>query len=186
MADENPNAEVLVRVLKFSDGAQWQVASPTEIHNFKWTDLEADGLTDLGKALTMLADALKDENMPQKGLPPVLVLVSDGQPTDDYKTGLKALKDQRWGSKAVRIGIAIGDDVDLDVLQQFIDNPEVKPLHASNVQDLVKKIKWASTVPLKVASNPSSPLPNSPGAGVNTRIPAPPASVGSVSAADVF
>ena len=138
VADENPNAEVLVRVIKFSDGAQWHVSQPTEVHNFKWTDLNADGVTDMGKALTMLADALKLENMPQRGLPPVLVLVSDGQPTDDFNGGLKAVMEQPWGTKAVRIGVAIGEDADLDVLQKFIGNGEVKPLVASNVQDLVR------------------------------------------------
>ena len=186
VADENPNAEVLVRVIKFSDGAQWHVSQPTEVHNFKWTGLDADGVTDMGKALTLLADALKLENMPQRGLPPVLVLVSDGQPTDDFNGGLKALMDQPWGTKAARIGVAIGEDADLDVLQKFIGNAEVKPLVASNVQDLVKKIKWASTVPLKAASNPASRTKDTSGGGTNVQIPAPPSDAAPVSAADVF
>ena len=65
VSDENPNAEVLIRVIKFSDGAQWHISQPTEIHSFKWTDLNAGGVTDMGKALTMVADALREENMPQ-------------------------------------------------------------------------------------------------------------------------
>ena len=186
VADENPNAEVLVRVIKFSDGAQWHVCQPTEIHNFKWSDLDADGVTDMGKALTLLADALKLENMPQRGLPPVLVLVSDGQPTDDFNGGLKAVMEQPWGTKAVRIGVAIGEDADLGVLQKFIGNAEVKPLVASNVQDLVKKIKWASTVPLKAASNPASRAKDAAGGGAHVQIPAPPSDASPVSAADVF
>lgn len=190
VADENPNADVLIRVIKFSDGAQWHVSQPTEIHNFKWTDLNADGVTDMGKALTMLADALKLENMPQRGLPPVLVLVSDGQPTDDFNGGLKAMMDQPWGKKAVRIGVYItdrdGETEGLDVMQKFIGNPEVKPLVASNVQDLVKKIKWASTVPLKAASNPASRTKDMPGGGANVQIPAPPSDAAPTSAADVF
>jgi uncharacterized protein YegL len=186
VSDENPNAEVLVRVIKFSDGAQWHVSQPTEIHNFRWTDLDAKGVTDMGKALTMLADALKLENMPARGLPPVLVLTSDGQPTDDFNAGLKSLMDQPWGTKAVRIGVAIGDDADLDVLHKFIGNPEVKPLVASNVQDLVKKIKWASTVPLKAASNPASRAKDTPGSAANVQIPAPPPDSAPISAADVF
>ena len=186
VADENPNAEVLVRVIKFSDGAQWHVSQPTEIHSFKWTDLNADGVTDLGKAMQLVAEALKVENMPQRGLPPVLVLASDGQSTDDFSGGLKAVMDQPWGKKAVRIAVAIGDDADLDELQKFIGNPEVKPLVTSNVQDLVKKIKWASTVPLKAASNPASRTKDTPGAAANVPIPAPPADVAPTSDIDVF
>ena len=31
VAGENPNAEVLVRAVKFSDGAQWHISQPTKI-----------------------------------------------------------------------------------------------------------------------------------------------------------
>jgi uncharacterized protein YegL len=186
VADENPNAEVLVRAIKFSDGAQWHISQPIEIHKFKWADVNADGVTDMGKALTMLADELKVEKMPGRGLPPVLLLLSDGQPTDDFNGGLKALMDEPWGKKAVRIAIAIGEDADEEVLQKFIGNPEVKPLRVTNVQDLVKKVKWASTVPLQAASNPHSRTKDTPGGGSNVPIPAPPSDAAPASANDVF
>jgi uncharacterized protein YegL len=186
VADDNPQAQVLVRALKFSDGAQWHVSQPTEVHAFEWPDLNADGVTDLGKALLTVADALKMENMPERGLPPVLVLISDGQPTDDFATGLKALMDQPWGKRAVRIAVAIGDDADLDVLQKFIGNVEVKPLQAKNAPDLVNKIKWASTVPLKAASSPASRTKDQADGSANVPIPAPPADVAAASASDVF
>jgi uncharacterized protein YegL len=188
VADENPNAEVFVRVVRFSDGAQWHVSQPTEVHGFCWNDLDADGVTDMGKALTMLAEALRMENMPARGLPPVLVLISDGQPTDNYSEGLRLLMDQPWGKKSVRIAVAIGEDADMDVLQKFIGNVEVKPLKANNVQDLVKKIKWASTVPLKAASNPASRTASESEASgsANICIPAPPSDAEPQTAADVF
>ena len=172
VADANSNAEVLVRAITFSDGAQWLISQPIEIHNFKWTDVNAGGETHLGKALTMLADELKVEKMPGRGLPPVLLLLSDGQPTDDFNSGLKALMDEPWGKKAVRIAIAIGEDADEEVLQKFIGNPEVKPLRSTNVHDLVKKVKWASTVLLQAASNPHSRTKDTPGGGSDIPIPA--------------
>jgi len=183
VADDNPNAEVLVRVVTFSDGAQWHVSQPTEIHQFRWSDVDTGTVTDMGHALTLVAEGLKMENMPQRGLPPVLVLISDGQPTDDYARGLKALMDQPWGQRAVRIAIAIGADADLDQLQKFIGNTEVKPLVASNVQELTKQIRWASTVPLKAASNPASRTRDS---GANIPMPPPPAPVPAASPGDVF
>ena len=141
VADENPNAQVMVRAIKFSDGAQWHCSQPTDIHDFKWTDLTADATTDMGKALQLVAEALKTENMPERGLPPVLVLLSDGQPTDDFNSGLKALMDQPWGGKAVRIAIAIGDDADVACLQKFIGHPERKPIQVTHANDLAKMIK---------------------------------------------
>jgi uncharacterized protein YegL len=108
VADENPNATVLVRALRFSSGAQWVNIDPTLVEDFKWFDLDADGVTDMGKALSMVADELKIPPMTDRALPPVLVLISDGQPTDDFDSGLKKLMDQPWGKKAVRIAIQDG------------------------------------------------------------------------------
>jgi uncharacterized protein YegL len=185
-AKENVNAQVLVRTIKFSDNAQWHVSQPTDVNDFKWTDLSADGVTDMGKALQMLAEALKVENMPQRGLPPVLLLLSDGQPTDDFASGLKALMDQPWGKKSVRLAIAIGNDADLDILQKFIGNPEIKPLVATNAPTLVKFIKWASTVPVKAASNPASQTKEKSTESAVVPIPSPPSADSGIAANDVW
>jgi uncharacterized protein YegL len=186
VARENPNAQVQMRSIRFSDNAQWHVAEATDVHDFKWVDLTADGVTAMGQALALTAEALKIENMPQRGLPPVLVLISDGQPTDNFAKGLARLMAEPWGVKAVRIAIAIGDDADLDVLEKFIGNVEVKPLRADNARDLAKKIRWASTVPLKAASNPASRTQDQLAPAANVSLPAPPEAVGAISADEVF
>jgi len=176
VAGENPNAQVLVRALAFSNGARWHISQPTNVADFRWQDLKAEGVTDLGKALTLLADVLNPDAMPGRALPPVLVLISDGQPTDNFDAGLKALMDSPWGRKAVRIAIAIGEDADHDILQRFIGHPEFKPLQANNAETLVRYIKWASTEVLKSASSPASQLlDTSPGAVIaNVPLPAAP------------
>lgn len=155
-ADGNPNAEVLVRVIKFASGAQWHIAEPTPIQDFRWTDLTADGVTDMGKALTMVADQLKTPPMTDRALPPVLVLISDGHPTDDFNSGLQKLMAQPWGKKAVRIAIGIGADVNYEPLQKFIGNSEIHPLQANNPDDLVRQIKWVSTAVMGAVSEPKS------------------------------
>jgi uncharacterized protein YegL len=164
VAEDNPNANVLVRAIKFSSGAQWHISQSIPVADFTWTDLSAEGVTDMGKALSMVAEQLKMPPMESRGLPPVLVMISDGQPTDDFDSGLKALIDLPWGKKAVRIAIAIGEDADLDVLQKFIGHIELKPLQANNPEALVKQIRWVSTEVLKSASSPSSQIedPSSP------------------------
>jgi uncharacterized protein YegL len=173
-ADANPNAEVFVRCITFADGAQWQISQPTPVEAFAWTDLSADGVTDMGKALAMVADQLKLIPTTERGLPPVLVLVSDGQPTDDFNGGLKALMDQPWGEKAVRIGIAIGQDADLGVIQKFIGHPELKPLRADNAETLVRYIKWASTAGIQVASAPRLQTAGAAAQAMYVPIPTPP------------
>jgi uncharacterized protein YegL len=134
IAEDNPFAKVLIRAVKFSNGAKWHIADPLLVEDFKWQDVDVDGMTDMGKALELVAEQLKMPPMTDRALPPVLVLITDGYPTDEFDKGLKTLMDLPWGKKAVRIGIAIGDDADLDVLQQFIDHPELKPLQANTLR----------------------------------------------------
>ena len=174
VADENPNAQVLVRAIEFSSGARWHVSQPTDVADFEWTDLSADGVTDMGKALSMVAEQLKIPPMTDRALPPVLVLISDGQPTDNFDGGLDELLEQAWGKKAVRIAIAIGEDADNDVLQKFIAHPELKPLQANNSESLVKYIKWVSTAVLKSASSPASQAAGATTPVANVPVPAAP------------
>lgn len=184
VADENPNAEVLVRCIKFSSGAQWHISNPTPVADFKWTDLYAEGVTDMGHALLLVSEEL--HKLPERGLPPVLVLISDGQPTDNFTKGLNAIMAQGWGKKAVRIALAIGEDADHEILQQFIGHPEFKPLQANNPEALVRHIKWVSTAVLKSASAPSSQHAEG-GAGPSSNVPIPVApDTGPDSADDVW
>ena len=155
-AEDNPNAQLLVHTMKFSTGASWITANPVKIEDFVWQDLEAGGITDLGKAFELLCGQLTIPPMSDRALPPVIVLLSDGQPTDDYKKSLDKLLRLPWGKKAVRIAISIGQDADDDVLCEFTGNRELV-LQANNAAMLTKMIKWASTVASAVSAPMSRP-----------------------------
>ncbi|MFZ9946495.1 MAG: vWA domain-containing protein, partial [Vulcanococcus sp.] len=118
VARENPEARVLVRAVRFADQAVWHLAEPTPVQQLQWRDLEAGGITAMGEALHLVAEALQSPPMEERALPPVLVLISDGQPTDDFEAGLADLMRRPWAQKAVRLAIAMGHDADLEVLQQ--------------------------------------------------------------------
>jgi uncharacterized protein YegL len=143
-ARDNPNVDVRVRAMTFSDGARWHIETPTPVHDLKWIDVAAGGHTDTGTALKLLAQALKVPPMPERAVSPVLVLVTDGHHTDDFDAGLAALLAERWGREAVRMAIAIGRDVHLASLQQFIGNDEIRPVEASHPEALVQQIRWVS------------------------------------------
>jgi uncharacterized protein YegL len=172
VAEDNPNADVLVRAIAFSTGARWHISQPIPIADFKWEDMQAGGVTEMGRAMSLVADEL--QRLPSRGLPPVLVLLSDGMPTDDFSRGHQALMTQPWGKKAVRVAIAIGKDADHEVLQKFIGHPEITPLQANNPEALKHYIKWASTSVVKAASAPASQAQGSAAAGGNIAIPAAP------------
>ncbi len=173
VARDNPEARVLVRAVSFADVASWHIAEPTAVEQLQWVDLQADGITAMGEALELVASQLTSPPMEERALPPVLVLISDGQPTDNFDAGLKKLMAQSWAQKAVRLAIALGHDANLDVLQDFIgpDAGEVaqighsmqgvnkstrRPLQASNATALAQYIEWASTAVVGAASMPVS------------------------------
>jgi uncharacterized protein YegL len=152
-ARSNPGATLLVRAVSFASGASWHINDPTPVDQFTWEDLHTYGGTDMGAAFRLAAGALQTPPMPQRALPPVLALVSDGQPTDDWRSGLRAIDDTPWGKRAVRVALAIGDDADKSMLKEFLANPELEPLQAKNPRQLAAAIRWMSTA-VKAASTP--------------------------------
>ena len=153
----NPNAQLYIHTLKFASGASWVTAEPVPIEEFAWEDVEATGITDMGKAFELLAGQLSMPPMPDRALPPVIVLLTDGYPTDDWKRPLEKLLKMPWGKKAVKVAIAIGKDAERSVLEAFTGNPEAV-LDAGNPEVLTHFIKWASTVASAVSNPTSNPM----------------------------
>src|ERR1700720_234370 len=118
-ASTNSQAQVMVRVVTFSTEAQWHVKEPVPVEEFRWLDVFAGGETFLGKAFRLVVQVLRVPPMERRALPPVLALVTDGQPTDDWEFGLDALLNEEWGRGANRMAIAIGGDANLAVLGAF-------------------------------------------------------------------
>src|ERR1700712_1442164 len=143
-AQGNMSADVMVRAVTFSTGAEWHCADPVPVAEFRWKPVEAGGFTDMGAALSLVAEGLQVPPMPERGLSPVLVLVSDGQPTDNFDDGLHRLLETTWGSRAIRLAIAIGRDADQNVLQTFIGHDRgLRPVLANNPDAIIAAIRWA-------------------------------------------
>lgn len=156
VAGQNPHCEVLVRAISFSNSASWHHDVPTPVKDFSWRDLSTGGATSMGGAMKLLAEAMDVEVMSARALPPVLILLSDGHPTDEFGAGLAEFEKTRWASKAVRLSIAIGQDAAHEPLERFIGNSEIPVLEARNPQDLVRYIRWASTAVIQAVSSPTS------------------------------
>lgn len=153
-AAENPAASLLVRAITFAQYATWHVEDPTPVDEFNWKDVGTSGWTSLGEALKLAATALSTPPMPERALRPVLALVSDGQPTDDWRAGLRAVDATPWGKRAVRVAIAIGRDAEKSMLKEFLANPELDPIEANNAAQLSRAIRWASTMAVRASSTP--------------------------------
>jgi uncharacterized protein YegL len=160
-SESNPHAEVFVRAVAFSTGARWHLSEPTSPEDLLWEDLTPGGYTDLGAGLDLLSTVLTVPPMEERALPPAIVLVSDGMPTDDFTEALARLLALPWGARSVRMAVAIGQDAAYDTLAQFIDDPTIEPLTASNPEQLVMALRWATVHVARAASSiaPSAPPP---------------------------
>lgn len=122
--DTNPDAKTKIAVLSFSSGCEWLTPEPAELDNYKWTNLDAGGVTDLGEACKELDSKLNRNAFLQDAVgnfAPVIILISDGSPTDDFKSGLEKLKQNKWFNAAIKVALGV-EDAEMAVLQDFTGN----------------------------------------------------------------
>jgi uncharacterized protein YegL len=166
VARENPQASVFVNAIHFSDEARWMEERLTPVSEFRWQNIEAGGATALGEALTMVGDVLQPPLMTDRALPPVIALVTDGLPTDDFQAGLNHLFSKTWGRRAKRIVIAIGEDSASDeakaFFRAFTENDSIKPFQANNPEALKEAVRWVSTGVLKSVASPLTQVATGP------------------------
>ena len=155
----NPDAEIRMACYAFSSVPRWITPSPIDAAMFSWTDLEADGWTPMGQACEELNDKLSHKHGFLKNASgsyaPVIILLSDGCPTDDFNKGMAALNANNWFKHSTRIAIAIGNDADIDVLKTFTGNPELV-LRVHNIDALKTAIKVVVVTSSMVCSQSSS------------------------------
>lgn len=123
----------------------------------EWKPLQAQGGTPLGATLATLRIMLEDRALlPSRSYRPTLVLVSDGQPNDEWKDPLKLLLESPRASKAVRMAMAIGPDADVSMLQSFLGSPEAKVFQAHEAREIHKFFKWV-TMSVSARSRSATP-----------------------------
>jgi uncharacterized protein YegL len=142
-----PNVEVLVKVVAFDSSVTPSGFDLLDV--FKFSHLRSGADTNMGGALGYVADDLNTVLREACCLPPVIVLVTDGYPTDAWRNGITNFDDglgmllaSQHGPKAIRIGVAIGEEVNMDVLKRFIGNEGIPVLQANNAEDLTKFMQW--------------------------------------------
>lgn len=156
ISDNNTDAEIKIAALQFSSGCDWMYPRPLPVADFEWNDLEANGLTSMGAAFQELNKQLSQSHGFMQGTntsaAPVLIIFSDGVPTDDAKHALDNLKENRWYKAAIKVAVAIGDDANRDILKDFASNNSEAVLTVHNIADLKAMIYLVSVTASQVAS----------------------------------
>lgn len=153
------NAELKYAILTFSSGCKWLTKEPVLLdENMEWTDLTAGGITDLGLAYEELTSKLSRNSFlksPSLSYAPVIYLISDGYPTDNYKKGLEKLENNRWYKYGIKVALGIGENFNRDVLEEFTHNRELV-LKAKNRYQLKKLIRDIAVTSSQIGSKSMS------------------------------
>ena len=142
---QNPQAieTAFVSIITFDSEAK-QLIPLTDLASFQMVDLKAAGTTALGAALSLLADKLENEvtktTLEQKGdWKPIVFIMTDGVPTDDWQAGFQKLKTVK---KGLIVGCAAGNNADDKVLKEIAD--QVVRLSNTDADSISKFFQWVS------------------------------------------
>ncbi|RYZ96708.1 MAG: VWA domain-containing protein [Moraxellaceae bacterium] len=130
-------------IISFASSAR-QLVPLTELAAFQLPDLQASGTTQLGEALSLLAERIEQEvsktTVDTKGdWKPLIFIMTDGAPTDDWAKGLQRLKQVKTG---VIVACAAGHGSDLAVLKQITE--VVVELATTDAAAIKAFFKWVS------------------------------------------
>ena len=124
-AEERMETEFLVSIITFGDQVAQHLA-PGAASSVIWADMEADGCTAMGAAFSFVKALIEDKDViPSRAYRPTVVLVSDGQPTDDWKHPLDSLITDGRSSKCFFMAMGIGENPGTQVLERFISQTPV-------------------------------------------------------------
>ena len=148
IAKANDDAEIKIAVMQFSSGCYWITGAngAISLEDWNWEDLQAGGITDFGAALIELDKKLSRKaflNSQTGAYAPVILLFSDGGPTDNWEKGLTQIKENNWFKHAIKIAIDIESGADRSVLEAFTGNSEAI-LDAKDQNTLKKMIHKVS------------------------------------------
>jgi uncharacterized protein YegL len=137
-AEERMETEFLVSIITFGDRAAEHLA-PSAASSVNWSDMAADGRTAMGAAFSLAKRLIEDkEVIPSRAYRPTVVLVSDGQPTDDWQRPLETLIADGRSSKCFFMAMGIGEDPGTKVLERFISQtPVLAELNGTPVSNSV-------------------------------------------------
>lgn len=171
---ENPKGVIEICIIGFSDNKAEVIKPLSKIADADQFTFSAGGNTPMGMAFSTVAEMIEDYNVVSKrAYMPTIILISDGNPTDftGYNAdmteeaiyeweNLKRLQSGTRSSKATRLAMGIGGDVDLRILKAFINNASIPVIKAQDNDTIAKFFQWV-TMSISVRSvsvNPDIPV----------------------------
>lgn len=130
-------------VITFDSSAK-QIVPLSELSMFQMPDIQASGTTSMGEALSLLANRIGSEvaktTLDVKGdWKPLVFLMTDGEPTDDWKRGLSDFQKHKVG---MVVACAAGSGANTGILKQITE--VVVQLDTADSATIKAFFKWVS------------------------------------------
>ncbi|MDQ0375986.1 vWA domain-containing protein [Cellulomonas humilata] len=164
---EGSETEIDVAVITF--GGTVELAQPlASARTIQWTGLSTSGNTPMGTALRMAKAMIEDKAVvPSRAYRPTVVLVSDGQPTDDWQQPLDDFVSNGRSSKCDRMALAIGGDANAEVLEKFIAGTDYPLFFAKDAAGLQKYFQFVTmSVTVRTKSQDANVIPGTAAVGI--------------------
>ena len=148
------DTEVKVAVLTFSTEVRWMYSTPIAIEDFEWARLRASGVTSMGAAFKELNQRMSRNsflNSPSLSFAPVIFLMTDGYPSDDYKEGLRELQANSWYKFGLKAALGIGQEANDNILAEFTGSKDTV-VHAYSGGQLAQMIKIIAVTSSQIGS----------------------------------
>lgn len=148
------DTDVKVAVLTFSTDVKWMYSTPISIEDFEWARLRASGVTSLGAAFRELNQRMSRNgflNSPSLSFAPVIFLMTDGYPSDDYKAGLRELQANSWYKFGLKTALGIGQEANDNILAEFTGSADTV-VHAYTGEQLAQMIKIIAVTSSQIGS----------------------------------
>ena len=141
---EEKSDKIEIHLALFSFGGRDEVTCENELSPLSMVDCKeytAYGRTPLGGTLNEIKQLIEDRTkIPSRAYAPTVVIITDGESTDETAQALASFKNEGRSAKAFRIAMAIGDDADVNFLKSFVSEPEylVTGESASDIKQFFK------------------------------------------------
>ena len=148
------DTDVKVAVLTFSTEVRWMYSNPIPIEDFEWARLRASGVTSMGAAFKELNHRMSRNsflNSPSLSFAPVIFLMTDGYPSDDYKEGLRELQTNSWYKYGLKAALGIGQEANDNILAEFTGSKDTV-VHAYSGGQLAQMIKIIAVTSSQIGS----------------------------------
>ena len=154
----------LVTLITFRGTKAEVLQPPAPVSEIRFTPLKAFSTTPLGSALDKAFEIIEDRSLtPSRACRPIVILLCDGLPTDNWEPALLRFINGKRTSKCDRMALAVGEKLPakaMEMLCAFLSGTGNQVIQASKAEGIVTFFKYVTmTVTLRTQSKSPDVLP---------------------------